>query len=66
MSEPREPKWRQTVEDIVNQNEIRQAGHLERAALLEDGYGIPIDELRTIYGDTILNRFRTGYPEVGH
>lgn len=57
MSEPREPKWRQTVEDIVNQNEIRQAEHLERAAFLEDGYGIPIDELRKIYGNSILNRF---------
>ena len=57
MREPRGPEWPQTVEDIVNKNEVRQAEHLDRVALLEDGYGIPIDELRKIYGDTILNRF---------
>lgn len=57
MSEPRESGWHSTVEEIVNANEIRQAEHLERAALLEDGYGVRIDDLRKLYGDSILNRF---------
>lgn len=57
MSEPREPSWQRSMADIVNDNEVRHANHLEKAALLEDGYGIPIDKLRKIYGKNILNCF---------
>ena len=59
MSEPHEPGHQSTVADIVNENEIRQADHLNQAAFLEDGYGIKIDDLREIYGDTILDCFHS-------
>lgn len=53
MSEPRE----KTFAEIMHDNEIRHAAHLERAAYLEDGLGVSIDELRAIYGNSILNCF---------
>lgn len=62
MSEPRE----QTVADIVNKNEVRHAAHLERAEYLEDGFGICIDELRAIYGNSILNCFDPNSEVIEH